>query len=197
MHGPGPDPFFPDPRYCGGSLSPDLLFSDIQVAPTSRIATHRIAPLPKSPLTPYLPGAVVIVAGGAIAAVAAGYPLGTLLRPGPGFFPLVIAATLSLMGLGVLVETYHNRSDAPPIEAEVPFGWRAVICTTLGVLVFAFGVERIGYIPSALLLIAISGLAERRGDWLSLVLVALFMSVFGTVVFIWGLGLPIKPFGGA
>lgn len=148
--------------------------------------------LSKPSLASYLPGAIVVAAGIAIALGATSYPLGTLLRPGPGFFPLVIASALSLMGLGVLFDTYRAGR---PQAAQEPFAWRAEIFTVASVLVFAFTVERIGYIPASVLLIAIAGLAETRRDWPALALVALFMAIFGTLVFIWGLGLPLKAFG--
>ncbi|MDK3018842.1 tripartite tricarboxylate transporter TctB family protein [Pseudodonghicola flavimaris] len=147
----------------------------------------------KSSLLSYLPGAVVVLGGLLFALGAASYPLGTLLRPGPGFFPMVIGVALALMGLGVLAETRRSRAAAG--AADEPFAWRAVLFTVASVLVFAFSVERIGYVPAALLLIAIAGLAERRSDWPALLLVALFMAVFGTLVFIWGLGLPLKAVG--
>lgn len=149
-----------------------------------------------SPL-PYLPGAVVVLFGAAMAIGASSYPLGSLFRPGPGFFPLVISVALALMGLGVMAEAWTALRSAPPSDdaPPQPVAWRALACTIVSVLVFAFGVERIGYVPAALLLIGISGLAERRSDWPSLILVALFMTIFGTLVFIWGLGLPIAAFG--
>lgn len=69
----------------------------------------------------YLPGAIVVVAGIAIAMVAITYPLGTLLRPGPGFFPLVIAVLLALLGLGVLAEAFAAAAPSPRRPAPFPF----------------------------------------------------------------------------
>ncbi len=141
----------------------------------------------------YLPGAIVVAAGLAIALVAATYPLGSLLRPGPGFFPMVVAVLLALLGLGVLGEAFAaRRAAAPP---QQPFPWRAVLCTCAAVLAFAFTVERIGFVPAACLLIAITAFAEPERSWPRLALVALFIAAFGSIVFIWGLGLPLNPFG--
>ncbi|MDX2482035.1 MAG: tripartite tricarboxylate transporter TctB family protein [Pseudodonghicola sp.] len=149
----------------------------------------------------YLPGAVVVVTGVAIAMVANTYPLGTLLRPGPGFFPMVVAVLLSLLGLGVLGETWAARAtpSAPEAEpddtAQGPFPWRSVLCTCASVLVFALTVERLGFVPASCLLIAITAFAETERSWIKLGFVALFIAVFGSAVFIWGLGLPIQAFG--
>lgn len=62
-------------------------------------------------------------------------------------------------------------------------------------LTFAFTVERIGFVPASCLLIAITAFAEPERNWPRLALIALFISVFGSGVFIWGLGLPINAFG--
>ncbi|TDE38854.1 tripartite tricarboxylate transporter TctB family protein [Antarcticimicrobium sediminis] len=152
-------------------------------------------------ISPYLPGAIVVAAGLAIAMVASTYPLGTLLRPGPGFFPMVVAVVLSVLGLGVLGETWAARatssaSQAKPDEtAQGPFPWRSVLCTCVAVLVFALTVERFGFVPASCLLIAITAFAETERSWIKLGFVALFIAVFGSAVFIWGLGLPIQAFG--
>ncbi len=148
-----------------------------------------------------MPGAVVVFAGIAIAAVASTYPLGTLLRPGPGFFPLVVAVLFSLLGLGVLGEawaagrTSRNASETSAQERQGPFPWRAVLCTCAAVLVFALTVQRIGFVPASCLLIAITAFAEAERNWISLALIALFMGLFGSMIFIWGLGLPLSTFG--
>lgn len=145
---------------------------------------------------PYLPGAIVVLIGAAIAVVASSYPLGTLLRPGPGFFPMVVGVILSLLGLGVLTEARSaDPNPARETEAQAPFPWRAVICTCAAVLIFALTVERIGFVPASCLLIAITAFAEPERSWASLALIAVFMALFGTLIFIWGLGLPLSPFG--
>lgn len=155
----------------------------------------RTLPLPRSAMFSFLPGAVVVAVGAAIAFGASAYAFGSMLRPGPGFFPLVIAVVLMLMGLGVLAEARRAvQAGQPPATGE-PIAWRALIGTVAAILVFALSVERIGFVPATLLLIAICGLTERRGDWPMLGAVAVVLAVIGSVVFIWGLGLPISAFG--
>lgn len=145
----------------------------------------------------YMPGALVVAGGAAFAVGAATYPLGTLLRPGPGFFPLVIAVAMIAMGLGVLAETWRARRTSATTVSPGPFGWGAVVCTSASILIFALTVERIGYVPATLILFAVCGLAERGRDWLRLALVAVLVALIGTLVFIYGLGLPVSAFGGS
>ncbi|CUH63612.1 Tripartite tricarboxylate transporter TctB family protein [Thalassovita gelatinovora] len=153
----------------------------------------------RSDLFSFTPGAVVVATGAAAAVGATSYPLGSLVRPGPGFFPLILAIALMVMGVGVLVETYvKTRATTTETPAtDTRFAWGALGCTFVSLLVFALSVERIGFVPATMILIAICGLVERGRDWQKLVLVAICISVLGSVVFIWGLGLPISAFGGS
>lgn len=146
----------------------------------------------RSAVFAYLPGGLVLATGAALGLGAMAYPLGTMLRPGPGFFPLLIAGLLMLMGLGVVLET---RRSAPPADPPAPMAWRALIGTIVAILIFAFSLERLGFVPATLLLVAVCGLSTARRDWRMLGVVALVLSVLGSVVFLWGLGLPLNMFG--
>lgn len=146
----------------------------------------------------YAPGASLVLLGGFIAFIAAGYPLGSLFRPGPGFFPLAIALILVALGIGVMIEN-HLLGAVPDGESdradETAPPWRPLFFTALAMLAFAFLAERAGFVPATIALVLVSALAERRPHWRAIAGVALFMAVFGTLVFIYGLGLPIRPFG--
>lgn len=151
--------------------------------------------MPQSPATTFLPGTVIVLAGAAIAAGAATYPMGSVFRPGPGFFPLGLACLLMVLGLGVLLEARAEwRRDAAP-DAQEPFSWGALIGTVAAILTFGLTVERIGFIPATLILFAICAGFERGRDWRRLILAALFIAALGSAVFIWGLGLPLSAFG--
>ncbi|WP_121067583.1 tripartite tricarboxylate transporter TctB family protein [Chachezhania antarctica] len=146
-----------------------------------------------------LPGATLFVFALAMAVIAAGYPLGSLLRPGPGFFPLVIAILLAGLALATMVEDWRrDGGPVPPDDEGADAGrvsMRPVIATSAAIIVFALLLERLGFVPAALALVAIAALGEPRRNWLTVALVGVFMSAFGIVLFIWLLGLPIEPFG--
>ena len=135
------------------------------------------------------PGLVIVAFGLAMAAMAATYPLGSLLRPGPGFFPVAIGLLLAALGAGIAVEARQADAD------ERAFPWRPAIWTTLGILAFALLLDRAGLVPATVALIAIAASGERRRSWLALGAVCLVMAAFGTALFVWGLGLPVEPFG--
>lgn len=146
-----------------------------------------------------LPGAVVAGFGVFVAAIALSYPLGSAFRPGPGFVPLGVGVLLVILGICVAVEGVLKGSARQETADEtgrtVPT-WRPVAATVVGILMFALLLDRVGYVPSSMLLVLITAQGEPRKNILVDLAIAVFMALFGTIVFIWGLGLPIEPFVG-
>lgn len=87
---------------------------------------------------PLVPALVLIGFALVMGAIAAGYPQGSLLRPGPGFFPLSIAVLLAGLGLTVGAEAW--RGGAAPTEGR--FAWRPLLSTVTAMLAFALLLER-------------------------------------------------------
>lgn len=123
-------------------------------------------------------GGLVVIEGGS-------YPLGSLTRPGPGFVPVVLGALIILLALAVAFDV--RRSDTPRPD----FGWRPLLAVTTGILAFAVLVTPLGFIPATIALVMLSGCGETRPRLLQLAGVAIFMGLFGYLMFIKGLGVPL------
>lgn len=132
---------------------------------------------------------VVMLFGVAVGAIAYSYPMGSLARPGPGFGPFLVACLIVGLGAAIMVEV-HNGSFKP---FRMPL--RPLLATGAGILAFAILVERIGFMPATVALMLLSGLGERRLSYWPLLGVAVVMAVFGSAVFIWGLGVPLRSIG--
>ncbi|MFC3675364.1 tripartite tricarboxylate transporter TctB family protein [Ferrovibrio xuzhouensis] len=132
---------------------------------------------------------VVILFGVVVGAIAYGYPMGSLARPGPGFGPFLVACLIVGLGAAIMVEV-HTGSFKP---FRMPM--RPLLATSAGILAFALLAERVGFMPATVALVLVSGLGERRLSYWPLVGLAVFMAVFGSAVFIWGLGVPLKSIG--
>ena len=148
-----------------------------------------------------LPGLSVIAVGAFLAAVASGYDMGSAFRPGPGFFPLAIGILLIGLGLGVIVERLLLGAGSLPADddgggeiEDLAHSWRPLVATAAGLVVFGLCLETVGFIPATVALVVIAAFGEPRRNWLVIGGIAGFMAVFGTVVFVWGLGLPLDPF---
>ncbi|MEW5423230.1 tripartite tricarboxylate transporter TctB family protein [Amorphus sp. 3PC139-8] len=149
----------------------------------------------------YSAAAVVVAFGVGLASVSATYPLGSMFRPGPGFVPLGIGCLIALLGLVIAAETWvgSRRTDEGPADEGMSgpdvFAWRSALSVAIGMVAFAALVDRAGYVPATIALVFISSLGEARRNWWAVGFVAAFMALFGSLLFIWGLGLPVNTIG--
>ena len=95
-------------------------------------------------------GGLLAVAFGLFAFVtASSYPMGSLLRMGPGFFPCTIAALIMLLGLALIGSGFRSRTN-------VDIRLRSVLMIGLGIVIFALLLERAGLVPATLALVLVS-----------------------------------------
>jgi hypothetical protein len=136
-------------------------------------------------------GGAFVLIGGAFVVGSLGYELGTLLRMGPGYFPLVLGAILATLGLAIVVKGL--------IAGEVlSFGaipWRAVAVIVVAVLFFGFTARRLGFVPASAVTALLTTLASRRVRPLTAVAVAAGLTVASTLIFIVGLQVRIPLWG--
>lgn len=131
-------------------------------------------------------GLVLLALGALAAGLAAGLPLGTMQRPGPGIFPLVIAIHALILGAAIVLRNDRGRSH--PAHPSIS----ALQLSAVPAAVIAFGVliERAGMLLAGMALIAAVSLASRRRVIESIILAAA-LSSGAVVVFVWLLGLAV------
>lgn len=117
-------------------------------------------------------------------------PIGTAGRMGPGYVPLMLAIILGCLGLAVTASGL--RVDGVAIGR---FEWRGLGLVLAGIVAFGLTIERFGFIPAVTACVAICALASGRFRLPSAVGLIAFLAVFCWFVFVWGLGLPVRPFG--
>lgn len=131
--------------------------------------------------------AVAAVAGGALFATR-NLDAGTLAEIGPGLFPRALATILLILALVVTVTGIANIGDRERFAA-----WSArPIAFILGaVLLFGLSVRTLGIVMAAPAAILLSGMASSETRWLQLLMFAIALTAFCTVLFRYLLGLPI------
>jgi hypothetical protein len=139
-------------------------------------------------------GALFVALAALFAALAAGYELGTAFKMGPGYFPLVLAGALALLGL-VLVVRSLRLSAGVRGEAIGALPWRALALVAVTPLVFGLTIRGLGFIPSIVLVVLISAAASRHTRKTDAVLLAGGLAFFSWAVFVEGLGLPLSLIG--
>lgn len=133
-------------------------------------------------------GGLVAVAFGLFAGyTASAYPMGSLLRMGPGFFPVGLAGLIVLLGLVLIVAAFRPRPQGQRIDVRL----RPLLMIGLGVSLFALLLERAGLLPATLVLVLVSSLAESPWRPKRAVILAIAMTALVYLVFITALQMPI------
>lgn len=141
--------------------------------------------------TDALAGLVFVLFGLFFGVQALGLEIGTAFRMGPGYFPLVLSAILILLGVFIIASAIHDRGS----DGIGTLAWRGVLFILPAPIFFGLTVRGLGFVPAIFVTTLIAALAsfKMRLHW-ALVLAA-SVTLFATVVFSYGLGLPFRRFG--
>ena len=131
-------------------------------------------------------GLLFIGFGAAALILGRGYPIGTLARMGPGFFPTMLGVILLSLGLLATLRPLWHRGDRLTIALR-PF-------VALGaVLFFGITVPHLGLVPATILLVGTSYFADSSSRLRETVVLALALTLFAVTI-TRGLGLPVPLF---
>lgn len=116
--------------------------------------------------------------------------LGTAIRMGPGYFPLLLSGLLVVLGAAILF-----RAFGAPDEAWGAFAWRGMLFITLGPILFGALIHGLGLVPALAIIAFITSFASRRMSLPLAIALSTGLVVFCVAVFSYGLGSPIRLFG--
>lgn len=139
----------------------------------------------------FLAGLIFLVIGAAAMLIARGYPFGSAMRMGPGYFPTVLGGILCLFGLYVMLRGIRSGE---PVKGE--WGWRPLALVTLSIVLFGFVLTRLGLVAALLAMFFAAALGGREFRWREVLGLSLLMSAFAVAVFVYGLKLPLRLLGG-
>lgn len=140
--------------------------------------------------TDALAGILCMALGAVFGIQALGMELGTSLRMGPGYYPLVLAALLILLGGLILVSSFKTIAEEMSAHA-----WRGMLFILPAPIFFGLTVRGLGFVPSIFFTTLIASLASLKMKPLQAVLLSVGVTVFCTLVFSYALGLPFRRFG--
>jgi len=139
----------------------------------------------------FLAGLMLIVTGGGGMFLARDYPMGSALRMGPGYFPIVLGGIMAAFGIYVMVQGLIKKE-----KVQGTWSLRALIILPIAAVVFGFLMEELGFIPALVALIFVSAAAGDQFKWIEVVVMAIVLTACSTGLFIYGLGLPYPLFKG-
>jgi hypothetical protein len=118
--------------------------------------------------------------------VSRGYSLGSAGKMGPGFFPMMLAIVLGLLGLLLVARAITTGDEAVPSLAVRP-----LLFLVIAVIAFGVTIEPLGLILSLLLTLALAALASHETRFVETAILAIGLAALSVGVFHYALQLPM------
>lgn len=138
-----------------------------------------------------LAGLTFVGFGLAFAIGAMTYEVGSPLRMGPGFFPLLVGGALVVLG-GFIVVKPAPEDDAGPLTGPAV---RAMALILGAIVFFGLTVRGLGIGPTTFVTSLMAALASRQTSPLAALLLATALTVVSILVFVVGLRLNLPLLG--
>jgi len=135
-------------------------------------------------------GALFMLIGAFALVVGRGYPAGSAMRMGPGYFPAILGMILILLGAWIGLRAFRSRKWEPVEWA----GWKPLAWISVSMLLFGFLMPRFGLIPALAVMFPLAAAAGREFRVREVVVLTVVMCVFAGGVFVYGLKLPYRLF---
>ena len=132
-------------------------------------------------------GLLFVAIGIAVLVMARNHRLGSAARMGPGYFPTLLGALMTLLGLTLVVPAFFKDGEGLP---KVPL--RPLVMILLGIAVFGVALEYLGFAIAVAALVMVGGLADPELRPIESAGVAAFLVVFSVAVFVVLLGMPFN-----
>jgi hypothetical protein len=127
-----------------------------------------------------LAGAVFTGFGLAFAITSTTYDIGTPLRMGPGFFPLVLGGILVVLGVSIAVKGFVAGEGGE--IGTVP--WRALVLLLAAIIFFGFTVRDLGLAPALFVSVLMAALAGRGVRIVPAVVIAASLTALSVLIFV-------------
>ena len=142
-------------------------------------------------LREFVAGAIFMLVAAAFALSALrNLSLGTAGKMGPGYFPLMVAAALAMIGLVISLRAVAGRTETINVV-----GWRGFVLVLAAPAAFALTVSPLGFVAAIVCATAIAAWASSVMTVRFSLGLVLFMTTLCVVVFSFVLKMPVPLFG--
>lgn len=138
-----------------------------------------------------LAGGIFIALGLAFAIGALTTDIGTLLRMGPGYFPLILGGILVVLGAMIIAKGFIAGEGEPLGDVD----WRALAFITAGLLFFGLTVRGLGVIGALFGASMLASVARSQTSLREALVISIGLTVLSVVVFIVALQLRLPLIG--
>lgn len=139
----------------------------------------------------YYAGALMMLIGLGAAVEGSSYHIGTLVRMGPGFFPVALGIILILLGMMIAGTAFASSEGGD--ERFLPdnpqwFGW---LCLIGGPILFIILGVYAGMIPAIFACVFVCALGDKTSTLKGSLIMSAGVTVFGVILFSYLLGVPL------
>jgi Tripartite tricarboxylate transporter TctB family len=114
-----------------------------------------------------------------------GYQMGSSVRMGPAYFPVVLGGLLAFLGLLVLFDSIVE--DGPKVSK---FHFRPLLFVAASSLAFAYLLKPLGLVLASVALVFISAYGGHEFKWKEVAIMSVVLVIFSVLVFVKALALP-------
>jgi len=114
-----------------------------------------------------------------------GYQMGSSVRMGPAYFPVVLGGILAALGLLVLLDSFVE--EGPKVAK---FHFRPLIFIAISSLAFAYLLKPLGLVLASVILVFICAYGGHEFKWKEVAIMSVVLVIFSVIVFVKGLSLP-------
>ena len=113
------------------------------------------------------------------------YQMGTAVRMGPAYFPVLLGGLLALLGAIVLFSSFAMQG--PPVPA---MNFRPLILISVACVLYGYLMKPLGLVGATLALVFVSALGGHEFKFKEVAILYVILIVFSILVFVKGLTLP-------
>lgn len=114
-----------------------------------------------------------------------GYQMGSSVRMGPAYFPVVLGGLMAFLGLLVLLDSIVE--DGPKVAK---FHFRPLLFVAASSLAFAYLLKPLGLVLASIALVFISAYGGHEFKWKEVAIMSVVLVIFSVLVFVKALALP-------
>lgn len=117
--------------------------------------------------------------------------VGSALRMGPGYFPLILSIVITVIGVVIGIKALRDTEVFRPQIAPL----RALAAIIIAPILFGLTVRGLGFLPAVALTVLSAATAATGQRPLVVLAITVGITVFCLGVFYYGLGLPVRLIG--
>jgi hypothetical protein len=115
----------------------------------------------------------------------ANYQMGTAVRMGPAYFPVLLGGLLAVLGAAVLLGSLVI--DGPGVDR---FNFRPLLLIVAANLAYAYAIKPLGVVLATVALVFIAAFGGHEFKWKEVLVLTVVLIIFSVLVFVKGLTLP-------